>query len=326
MSSGARPSGGPKVKIKIGISSCLLGERVRYDAGHKLDPYITETLGQYFRWVPVCPEVGAGLTVPREAMRLVGEPASPRIVTRKTGIDHTGLISKWSERKARELEREDLCGFIFKSRSPSSGLSGVKVYTEEGMPSSKGTGIFAAVFMRRFPHLPAIDEGRLHDPALRENFIEKVFAYRRWRELASQRKSVGALVKFHTAHKLLVMAHSPRHYREMGALVAGGKKHGITELYEKYLTLFMEAMGLMSTVKKNTNVLQHMMGYFKKDLSPDEKRELAEIIGSYHRGLVPLIVPITMMKHYVRKFGETYLKGQYYLNPHPQELMLRNHA
>ena len=169
-------------KIKIGISSYLLGEKVRYDGGHKLDRYITDTLGQFFEWVPVCPEVEYGLSVPREAMHLIGNPGSPRLVTIHTGIDHTEGMLKWAKKKLKELEKERLCGFIFKSKSPSSGIGGVKVYTPSGMPSQKGVGIFGGAFIQYFPLIPVIDEGRLHDPNLRENFIERVFVYKRWKE------------------------------------------------------------------------------------------------------------------------------------------------
>jgi uncharacterized protein YbgA (DUF1722 family)/uncharacterized protein YbbK (DUF523 family) len=313
-------------KIKIGISSCLLGERVRYDGSHKLDRYITETLGTYYSWIPVCPEVESGLPVPREAMRLVGNPQSPRIVTRKTKSDKTEQMQSWTAKRLRKLEREDLCGFIFKSRSPSSGFTGVKVYTEGGMPSMKGKGIFGMAFTKHFPLIPVIDDGRLHNPALRENFIEKVFTYHRWKIFAEGRKNLGDLVRFHATHKLLIMAHSPRHYSILGRLVAEGKKKSISEIYDQYITLLMEAMAMTATVKKNTNVLQHMMGYFKGVLTSDEKKELLEIINNYHKALIPLIVPVTVINHYVRKFDELYLKDQVYLNPHPLELMLRNHV
>lgn len=169
-------------KIKIGISSCLLGERVRYDGGHKWDRYITDTLREYFEWLHVCPEVEYGLSVPREPMRLVGDRASPRLVTINTGIDHTEGMLKWAEKKLKEIEKEELCGFIFKSRSPSSGIGNVKVYTPSGMPSQKGVGIFGGAFMSKFPLMPVIDEGRLHDPGLRDDFIERVFVYKRWKE------------------------------------------------------------------------------------------------------------------------------------------------
>jgi uncharacterized protein YbgA (DUF1722 family)/uncharacterized protein YbbK (DUF523 family) len=313
-------------KMALGVSSCLMGEPVRYDAGHKHDRYITDTLGPFFRFVPVCPEVEYGLDVPREPMRLVGDPANPRLVTIRTGIDHTRGMKTWAERRLRELETEDLSGFIFKSRSPSSGIRGVKVYTAGGMPGRQGAGIFGGAFVRRFPLMPVEDEGRLHDLGLRENFLERVFAYSRWREYEKSDGSVGGLVAFHTAHKLLIMAHSVQHYRAMGRLVANARRKKPENLRPEYAASLMEALRLIATVRKNTNVLQHVMGYFKKLLSPDEKQELLEVIGQYHKGLVPLIVPVTLLGHYVRKFDEPYLKGQHYLNPHPLELKLRNHA
>lgn len=313
-------------KIRIGISSCLLGEKVRYDGGHKLDHYLADTLGRYVEWVPVCPEVEYGLSVPREAMRLVGDPENPRLVTRRTKVDHTGGMRRWAEKRARDLETEGLCGFIFKSRSPSSGMRGVKVYAAEGMPRKTGVGIFAGVFMRFFPFLPVEDDGRLHDPALRENFIERVFVFNRWQGFLKKGGALGDLVDFHAAHKLLILAHSPKHYSSLGRLVAGGGKHRPEDLREKYLPLLMEGLQLMATVKKNTNVLQHIVGYFKKLLTAEERKELLEVIESYHRRLVPLIVPVVLVSHYVRKYREPYLLRQYYLNPHPLELMLRNHV
>lgn len=313
-------------KVKIGISSCLLGEKVRYDGGHKWDRYITETLGQYFEWVSVCPEVEYGLPVPRESMRLVGDPDSPRLVTIRTGIDHTEGMLKWTEKKLKKLEGEELCGFIFKSKSPSSGIGGVKIYTESGMPSNKGAGIFGGAFMKRFPLIPAIDDGRLHDPVLRENFIERVFVYKRWKEFINKGGLIRDLVTFHTEHKLLILSHSPKHFSSLGRLVADAKKYKPEQLRLEYISLLMDGLRLLATVKKNTNVLMHIMGYFKKQLTSDEKKEILEVIENYHRGLIPLIVPITLITHYVRKFDEPYLKRQYYLNPHPLELMLRNHV
>jgi uncharacterized protein YbgA (DUF1722 family)/uncharacterized protein YbbK (DUF523 family) len=313
-------------KIRLGISSCLLGENVRYDGSHKLDHYLTDTLGQFVDLVPVCPEVEYGLPVPREAMRLVGNPRSPRLITRNSGVDHTEGMLKWSKKKLRELEKEDLCGFIFKSKSPSSGLKGVKVYTESGMPSTRGLGIFGGAFTRHFPLIPVEDDGRLHNPRLRENFIERVFVFRRWKDFIESGTSGGSLVSFHTDHKLLIMSHSPRHNSLLGRMVAAVQKQNLTTLLSEYITLLMECLSLLATVKKNTNVLMHTMGYFKKKLTADEKTELLHIINNYHSGLIPLIVPITLMNHYVSKYEEVYLKRQYYLNPHPLELMLRNHV
>ncbi len=313
-------------KIRLGVSACLLGQPVRYDGGHKLDRFLVHTLGKYVDFVPVCPEVECGLPVPREAMRLVGDPRNPRLVTNKTGLDHTERMLAWARRRVAELEREDLCGFIFKSDSPSSGMERVKVYTPQGMPAKTGVGMFARVFMAHFPLLPVEDEGRLHDPKLRETFIEAIFTLKRWRETLAQGLSPARLVEFHTRHKLLIQAHSPKHMRALGALVGRLKEAPLAESYDRYQTLLLEALRLKTTVKKNTDVLYHLMGYFKKDLSADEKQELLEIIGHYHQGLIPLIVPVTLINHYVRKYDQPYLKAQYYLNPHPLELQLRNHA
>jgi uncharacterized protein YbgA (DUF1722 family)/uncharacterized protein YbbK (DUF523 family) len=313
-------------KIKLGISSCLLGEKVRYDGGHKLDHFLTDTLGVYVDWVPVCPEVESGLPVPREAMHLIGDPVAPRLVTIRSGVDHTNRMRQWANKKVKLLAAEDLCGFVFKSRSPSSGMRGVKIYSPEGMPVNTGSGIFAKAFQDRFPLLPVEDEGRLHDPALRENFIERIFAFRHWQNFMSSDKTVGGLVSFHASHKLLIMAHSPKHYSALGKLVADPKKYRKEELFGQYVALLMEGLQLLATVKKNSNVLQHMAGYFKQQLLFDEKQELQDVITNYRRELVPLIVPITLLQHYIRKYNEKYLKQQAYLNPHPLELMLRNHV
>jgi len=313
-------------KIKLGISSCLLGEKVRYDGGHKLDHFLTDTLGAYVDWVPVCPEVESGLPVPREAMHLVGDSAVPRLVTIRSGVDHTTRMRQWAGKKIKVLASEDLCGFVFKSRSPSSGMRGVKIYSPDGIPTGTGAGIFAKAFQDRFPLLPVEDEGRLHDPALRENFIERIFVYKRWQEFRSLDKTVGGLVSFHASHKLLIMAHSPKHYSALGRLVADPKQHRREELFGLYFSTLMEGLQLLATVKKNTNVLQHMAGYFKQQLSSDEKQELQNVIENYHRGLAPLIVPMTLLQHYVRKYSEKYLEQQTYLTPHPLELMLRNHV
>ncbi len=313
-------------KMRIGVSRCLLGENVRYDGGHKLDHYITDTLGRYFDFVGVCPEVEYGLPVPRESMHLTGEPGAPRLVTIRTGIDHTEGMKTWARRRVEDLEREELSGFIFKSRSPSSGMQGVPVYNPETkIGLRKGTGIFAAAFMERFPLIPVEDEGRLNDPLLKENFIERVFVYGRWQLFMRNDGSIRGLIDFHRDHKLLIMAHSPRHYAALGRLVANPNEDR-EGLLAGYLVLLLEGLKLPATARKNTNVLQHIMGYFKKQLTTDEKRELLEVIESYRQGLVPLVVPVTLLKHYVRKYDEKYLQQQHYLNPHPAELMLRNHV
>jgi uncharacterized protein YbgA (DUF1722 family)/uncharacterized protein YbbK (DUF523 family) len=313
-------------KIRLGISTCLLGENVRYDGGHKLDRFLTETLGQYVEYVPVCPAVECGLGTPREALRLVGNPEAPRLVTTHTKQDLTDRMTQWAQKRVDELEKEGLYGFIFKSDSPSSGMERVKVYSEQGMPVKKGIGMFARVFMGHFPLLPVEEEGRLHDPVLRENFIERIFTLKRWRETLAQKESRGSLVDFHTRHKLLILSHSPRHYQIMGKWVAQDKTIPLKDLYQQYQIFLMEALLFKTTPKKNSNVLQHMMGYFKEQLSSDEKQELLEVIDSYRQEYIPLVVPVTLIGHYVRKYDQPYLKEQVYLNPHPMELQLRNHV
>jgi uncharacterized protein YbgA (DUF1722 family)/uncharacterized protein YbbK (DUF523 family) len=315
-----------KERIRIGISTCLLGEKVRYDGGHKHDRYLTETLGRFVEYVPVCPEVECGFGIPREAFRLIGNPEAPRLVTSRTRKDVTDLMKRWAKKRISELAREDLCGFIFKSNSPNSGMERVRVYNDKGMPVKKGTGIFARAFMDAFPLIPVEEEGRLHDIRIRENFIERIFTLKRWRELLKEKMGIGLLVDFHTRNKLLCLAHSEKHYRMMGRLVASAKDKDIRQVYEEYEQLLMEALRLKSTKRKNSNVLQHMMGYFKKRLSHDEKQELLEILDQYRQGVLPLIVPVTLLGHYVRKYRQPYLAKQTYLNPHPVSLQLRNHA
>lgn len=312
--------------LKIGISACLLGQNVRYNGGHALNRFVAHTLGQFVSFVPVCPEVECGLGTPRETLRLVGSVESPRLVTSRTGIDHTERMQTWARKRLDKLAEEDLCGFVFKKDSPSSGLMRVKVYNAKGQPNKSGVGMFARAFTERFPRIPVEEEGRLNDPKLRENFIEQIFTLKDWRDTLENRKSMGRLVAFHTRQKMLILSHSQKHYREMGKLVAVGKQLALSELYDRYEALLMAALNLKTTVKKNTNVLMHILGHFKQQLSADEKQEMLELIDSYHGEQVPLIVPITMVNHYVRKYDKPYLAQQTYLNPHPLELKLRNHA
>jgi len=313
-------------KIRIGVSACLLGQPVRFDGSHKHDRYLTNTLGEYLDFVPVCPEVESGFSIPRETLRLVGDPQSPRLVTSRTNIDHTDRMQGWAEKRVLELEAENLCGFIFKSDSPSSGLMRVKVYNPKGMAEKKGVGLFARAFTRHFPLLPVEEEGRLNDPVLRETFIEQIFTLKRWRETLALGQNMKNLVDFHTRHKLLMLSHSPANARLMGKLVADGGKTPIQTVYTQYENLLIETLRMKSTIKKNLNVLEHILGYFKNQLSSDEKQEMLEIFDRYSNGFVPLIVPVTLLNHYVRKTGEPYLKQQVYLNPHPIALKLRNHA
>jgi len=313
--------------VRILVSACLLGETVRYDGGHKRDPFLVETLGPFVEWVRVCPEVDCGLPVPREAMHLVGDPERPRLVTVRTGIDHTDRMERWTEARLDELAGLDLCGYICKKGSPSSGMERVKVYgAGGGIPVRTGAGIFTRRFMERFPRIPVEEEGRLVDPVLREMFIERVFCLRRFRDLLNRPLSRGALVEFHTDHKLLLLSHDRRHYEELGRIVAGAKRLPVDKLYRKYEEVFLAALEHKATPKKCADVLSHMMGYFKKTLSSTEKQEMIEVIDQYRRRLVPLVVPVTLIRHYVRKYDVAYLARQVFLDPHPVELMLRNHV
>ena len=312
--------------IRIGISACLLGQQVRFDGGHKRDAFLTETFARFVEWVPVCPEVECGFGTPREAMRLVRVEHGVRLLTIKTGIDLTTPMERFSRSRVSALAREDLSGYVLKKDSPSCGLHRVKVYDRHGTPARDGRGLFAAALVEAFPHLPVEEEGRLADPRLRDNFVERVFAYWRLRGLFAARWTVGDLVRFHTAHKLLLLAHAPEAYRQLGRLVAGARGVSRRDLERRYEDGFMRVLAQLATARRHTNVLQHMAGYFKDRLDAASKRELAEAIADYRRGLVPLVVPLTLLRHHVRMLDVTYLAGQMYLQPHPKELMLRNHV
>lgn len=315
-------------KIKIGVSSCLLGHKVRYDGTHQRDSFVVDTLGPFVEYIPVCPEVECGLGIPREAMRLEGDPSSPRLVTHRSRKDLTDLMVEWAKTKLDELEKERLCGFIFKSRSPSSGMERVKIYNKAGAVIGHGSGIFAKMFMDRFPRIPVEEEGRLNDPRLRENFIERIFVFYRWQRIkTTENRRFRDLIEFHERHKLILMAHSPDLLRKLGRIIASGSDRGLNEtLISEYEALLWKAMKLLSTPRKHSNVLYHCMGFLKKHLSSDEKQELIELIEAYRAENIPLIVPITLINHYVRKYKPSYLEAQYYLNSHPIELRLRNHV
>jgi uncharacterized protein YbgA (DUF1722 family)/uncharacterized protein YbbK (DUF523 family) len=312
--------------IRVGISSCLLGKRVRFDGGHKKDSYITGTLDSYFEFVPVCPEIEVGMPVPREEVRLKGIADSPRMIGGKTGTDWTDRMNRYAQQRVRQADLANLSGFIFKSRSPSCGMERVKLYVRSGTIEKKAVGLFARAFTEHFPHMPLEEEGRLADAALRENFIVRVFVYHRLQSLFRGRFNRGELVKFHTAHKFLLLAHSRPHYLQLGQLVAAVKQTPVTVFKERYLALVMACLKLQSTTKKNTNVLLHIIGFVRSHLSSDERRDVLSAIDDYHRGLLPLIVPITLIARFVRKYDIKYIKDQVYLSPHPKELMLRNHV
>ena len=311
---------------RLGISACLLGQKVRYDGGHKEDPFLRETFGRFVEWVPVCPEIEVGMGVPRESVRLVGAPVDPKLVAERSGKDWTGAMKRFAAVRLNELAELNLSGYVFKKNSPSCGLERVRVYDGKNMPARRGRGIFAAAVTSRFPLLPVEEEGRLNDPSLRENFIERVFAYHRWQAALAGAKSARALVEFHTRHKFLLLAHSERHYRRLGRLVANLQNLSLRANYEEYGQVFMEALAVAASVKKHANVLDHLTGYFSDQLSAAERRELVELIRDYRSQLVPLVVPVTLVRHYVEKYDVAYLSNQVYLTPSPKELMLRNHV
>ena len=315
-----------EVPVRIGVSSCLLGEEVRWDGGHKRDRFLTDTFGRFVEWVPVCPEVEVGMGIPRPTLRLVGTGENPRLLETRTDRDHTDAMRRFARRRVTELAKESLDGYVLKSQSPSCGMERVKVYREKGSPLRDGRGVFAERLLAELPQLPVEEEGRLCDPRLRENFVERVFAYRRLRELFRGRWTPGSVVAFHTAHKLQLMAHSPEAYRALGRLVAGVKGADRQGFRRSYEAAFMQALARVASPGRNANVLQHMAGHLRDLLDRADRAELAEAIHDYRRGLVPLVVPLTLIRHHARREGIAYLLGQVYLDPHPKELMLRNHV
>jgi uncharacterized protein YbbK (DUF523 family)/uncharacterized protein YbgA (DUF1722 family) len=311
----------------VGVSACLLGQRVRWDGGHKSDAFLIETLGPYVEWVPVCPEVEVGLPVPRDTLRLVRRGEEVRMVMPRTGTDHTRDMRAYAARKVRALTALGLCGFVLKKDSPSCGMARVRVYPETGGSATRnGRGLFAEELIRRMPHLPVEEEGRLLDRRLRENFVERLFAYRRLRSLFAARWRLADLVAFHSAHKLLLMAHSPAAYARLGRLVAGAKGQARGSLRERYESEFMTALAVLATPGRHANVLQHMLGYVSPALDRDQRAEIDQLIGDYGQELVPLLAPLTLLRHHARRLRIGYLLGQVYLEPSPKELMLRNHA
>jgi uncharacterized protein YbgA (DUF1722 family)/uncharacterized protein YbbK (DUF523 family) len=302
-------------RVRIGISSCLLGERVRFDGGHKRDAFLTDVFGRYVEWVPVCPEIEIGLGVPRETLRLRNDDGRVRLVSPGSGADHTEKMKAWSASRIEQLANQNLCGYVLKRSSPSCGLERVKVYRNTGLLHRDGVGLFAAALTNRLTNLPVEEEGRLNDPRLRENFVSSVFSYKRWMDLVKKGVTRASVMQFHANHKFLLMAHSQAGTRRLGNLTAAG---------EQYFNAFCEVMRRTPTRRNHTNVLQHLAGFFTKKLDPADRSELTGLIWDYHRGLVPLIVPVTLIRHYVRKFSVTYLEDQIYLNPHPHELMLLN--
>lgn len=313
-------------RINIGISSCLLGNKVRFDGGEKHNSYVTNTLSAYFDFVSFCPEVEAGMAIPRPPIHLV----------RKDNVIYIKEVKDWSRDHTHSLESfchttadriQPLCGFILKKDSPSCGMERVKIYDAEhpkSPPVREGTGVFAGYLKTHFPLLPLEEEGRLTDAVLRENFIERVFIYHRWHNLKNQGMSMHGLVNFHADHKYIIMAHSPSEAKKLGQLVANTDGLELKELSETYIATLMSLLQKPVSRGRHGNVLSHLMGYLHDDLDSQDRAEMVETIEQYQQGYLPLIVPLTLLKHHFRRHPKPYIERQYYLNPHPRELMLRN--
>ncbi len=311
-------------KPKVGISACLLGHQVRYDGGHKRDAFIVGPLSQHMAFVPICPETAIGLGIPRPTIRLMGDIAHPRLVgTADAGFDVTQQMERYAETQVAEFD--DLCGYILKKDSPSCGMERVKVFNDKGTHAErKGSGVFARILMQRLPLLPVEEEGRLNDAVLRENFVNRVFVMQRWRALLEQGLTPARLIEFHTAHKYLVMAHSQAAYQRLGRLLSNLARPELENIAQDYCEELMHTLKRRVTRKRHVNVLQHIMGYLKKRIDSDDKAELTQSIEAYRRGETPLIVPITLLRHYFRRHPDSYMEKQVYLRPHPDKLGLRN--
>ncbi len=314
--------------IRIGVSACLLGQEVRFDGGHKRDRFLTDTFGRFVEWVPVCPEVELGMGIPRESVRLEQDATGLHLVAPKSGRDWTQPMRSFAARRVRTLAALNLSGYVLKKDSPSCGMERVRVYGRPksgGMPRREGRGFFANALIAANPLLPVEEEGRLWDPRLRENFVARVFAYHRLHTFFAGRWTLAGIVAFHTSHKFALLAHSPEAYQRLGRLIAKAKEIPRADLRARYEIEFMGVLSKLATIRRHTNVLEHIAGYFKTRLDASSRAELIGLIGEYRRGLIPLIVPITLIRHHVRQHKVSYLESQIYLEPHPKELMLRNH-
>lgn len=308
-------------RLKVGISACLLGQKVRYDGGHKADDFLVGTLSRFVTYVPVCPEVELGLGTPREPIRLERKSGTVRLVGVRSAADHTAPMDRFAESRLRGLGAEDLSGYVFKKDSPSCGVERVRVFGRAGSPSRDGRGLFAARFIERFPLLPVEEEGRLQDEGLRRSFLTRLYAGRRLRDLFGGRWTRGALVEFHAREKLLLLAHEPEAYRELGRLVARVKEFPRAEFAERYQRRFMAGLSRVATRGRHANVLQHVAGYFKDEGSAGDRAERATSIDEFRRGILPLEAPLALLRHYVRRGDDAYLKSQTYLDPFPRELL-----
>ena len=311
-------------KIKIGVSGCLLGQEVRFNGQHKFHWYINEILGKYFEYVSMCPEVEIGMGIPRKTVRLVGDLKNPEMIEPKSGTNWTSKMNDYSRKKIARLG--DLSGFLFKKGSPSCGVFRAKVYQKNGIPLANGRGLFADYFCKRWPLIPVEEEGRLNDSKLRENFLERVFGYHRLKTLMEKRFKRSDWIKFHERNKFLLLSHSRKHYTMLGQLVARIAQETSGDFKDKYASGYMEALALNTTPKKHSDALLHILGFLKKTTTSKQKADLLSSIENYRNGVVPLIVPITLLNHYITINEVPYITDQYYLNPHPADLSLRNHV
>jgi len=307
-------------RLRVGVSSCLLGQQVRYDGGHKRDDFLVDTLARFVTFVPVCPEVEVGMGTPREPIRLEKHGGEIRLRGVRSGVDHTESLRRYAEKRLDALEEADLAGYVLKKDSPSCGMERVRVIGKGGVPTKEGRGIFAERLMERYPLLPVEEEGRLNDPVLRRSFVVRLYAGRRARDLFEGRWSRAAVVEFHTAEKLLLMAHSPEAYRDLGRLVARLKEIPREEFARRYRERMLSGLRQGATRGRHTNVLQHVAGYFK-DAPGDDRKEIAAAIDDYRRGLLPLEAPLTLLRHHTRRAAEPWLRVQTYFDPCPRELL-----
>jgi uncharacterized protein YbgA (DUF1722 family)/uncharacterized protein YbbK (DUF523 family) len=306
--------------IAIGISACLLGSTVRFDGGHKRDRNVVEILGRHFRWHPVCPEAEIGLGTPRESLRLVGDAARPRLVAPRSGRDLTAEMERHAAARADELAGRALRGFILKKDSPSCGRERVRVYDSNGVPSRDGSGLFATALRQRLPNLPIEEEGRLNDPLLRESFVNRVFAYDRWLRLRATDLRRGDLVAFHTAHKLLLRAHDPAGYHELGQLVAAVADEPLETVLDLYEVRFLAALAQPASSKRHVDVLQHLLGFLRPGLPGVQRQAIAAVIEEYRQGLLPRAAPLELLRHHLRLLGLPWVDSQVYLQPCPRDL------
>lgn len=312
-------------RLKIAISACLSGAEVRYNGGHKASRLCNEVLTEYFDFVPVCPEMAIGLGVPRSPIRLIGDPADPQAVdSHDPGLELSGPLRAYGQQMAAELT--DICGYIFMQKSPSCGLERVKVYKANGYPAYEGgRGLYAAAFCQQRPDLPVEEDGRLCDPVLRENFITRVYAYADWQRLIAEGLSRGALIAFHARYKYQLMANNPEQYKALGKLLGNMTRDDDPQaLGPRYFSQLMQALRRCASRGNHSNVLLHLSGYLRNALSQDDRQEIRQLINQYHAGIVPLVVPLTLLKHHLRIHPDPYLLQQVYLQPHPESLSLRN--